>query len=285
MNIKEKNDLELIKEIFKINKIKDYINYLERIQEKWNSLGKKEKKVFLNNIHEAFYFYFMSLRVDYNLFNEKPYTVYKPKDSMKYFITKQFCGMQKIDEVNKYIDELKFLLSNFTDKHNTERVSKNDIDNLFNLVYQKYPKLEEIFSSVEIEILLFNNTDKISNSLTTPSLDNKHFTIYCLYMKDEPDRKRVEDFHYYVFLHELGHILCWLVTNKNQVPSSFIEETKESYAGLTIDNPDALEVFADSFAMLVMHESNYAYANPFEHFHENHYVVLKKYFDKLINEI
>ena len=57
------------------------------------------------------------------------------------------------------------------------------------------------------------------------------------------------------------------------------------FIGLTPDNPDALEVFADCFSMAIMYNTPLNKYNPFSMFSEELFIDLEKYFTKIIKTI
>ncbi len=119
-----------------------------------------------------------------------------------------------------------------------------------------------------------------------PSIDFKAFNIFCFCMKDEEEYQRGEIHPIYVFLHEVGHIICWLITQKDRkVPKSFFDSIGKYTNGLESSNPDALEVFADSFAMSVMHNTSLDVYNPFKMLREELYVALEEYYSQIVAEI
>lgn len=57
---------------------------------------------------------------------------------------------------------------------------------------------------------------------------------------------------------------------------------KKYLNGLNPDNPAALEVFADSFAMAIMYNTSLNCYNPFSNFSKELFIDLEKYFIKIM---
>ncbi|MHB9038971.1 MAG: hypothetical protein ACYC64_20220 [Armatimonadota bacterium] len=85
----------------------------------------------------------------------------------------------------------------------------------------------------------------------------------------------------YVFLHELGHALQIALTgSKEIVPEEFILFHQALNSPLEQGNPDAPDVFADTFAMAVMRGTELSSHDPFNISDD-----LKGTFERLISGI
>jgi hypothetical protein len=92
----------------------------------------------------------------------------------------------------------------------------------------------------------------------------------------------------YVFLHEFGHILQISLTNSNlSVPNEFIEFNNTILnVKLEQGSEEAIESFADTFAIAVMRGTDLYRYNPFpfpdtlnEIFEKFHFKLIEKYYD------
>lgn len=216
---------------------------------------------------------------------ETKYKIYRTNKAIRKLILDQLIAINS-QNFDMIIDELLEFLDPIIETHKTKIITKKDIDLIFKTIKQKMPNFENILTNIDLDILIFNNSHKYLNSETIPSQNLKHFKVLCFYMQDNDEYKQNRLNPIYVFLHELGHIICWIITNKNkEVPKSFFKVTKKYMCGLEPNNPDALEVFADCFAMAIMYNTQLNCYNPFALFEEELFIDLEKYFSKIITEL
>lgn len=117
-----------------------------------------------------------------------------------------------------------------------------------------------------------------------PAISYNFFTIMCYYIKDVEEFKKYNNNPIYVFLHELGHVLSIIITkNFIKVPDKFLESAGLKYV-LKSNQPESSEVFADFFALTVMHQTKYNKYNVFDgKIPDTLYLNLDNYFKKLID--
>lgn len=270
-----------LEKIWSITTIKGAKKYLENIKKEFSSLNKKDRKKYLAKIHEYCYLNYM----DEFFLKENQYELYNSKKSIREIIISQFrrLDLQNFDLV---IDEVLEFLEPITIPYKTKRLFKKDVELVFKTINKKIPDFGNIMQNIKINILLLNNSHKYLNSLIYSSQNLKNFNIVCFYMKNNDEYQSGMLNPIYVFLHEIGHIICFLITNEfGKVPLSFFPYINKYMDGLTIDNPDTLEVFADSFAMAIMYNTSLDCYNPFTKFKEEFFIDLEKYFKETIPKI
>ena len=268
--------------IFNYTKAKEVKEYLNNIKLNYYKLDKKQRKKYLERLNELSYINSIS---DFFKPKEK-YQIYYKNEAFKKLILDYF-SIINIENFDNIIDDLLEFLNPVIDVHETKRITKKDIDLIFKTIIKKMPEFENILEKITLNILILNNSHKYVNSATTHSKNFEYFMIFCFYMKNNEEYKEGRINPIYVFLHELGHIICWIATKKSrEVPKSFFEDIGGDYfEGLTPDNPDALEVFADCFAMMIMYNTPLNCYNPFSNFFEELFIDLEKYFSKIIKEL
>ena len=150
-------------------------------------------------------------------------------------------------------------------------------------MFQIYPNLENILKDITINIFLLNLENKEYNSITMPASTFKQFSIFCYYLKDNDEYKHLNNNPIYIFLHEFGHVLSFIITKKNmQTPDNFLEYFKLDSV-LTNEHPNAQEVFADFFAISVMYRTKLNKYNVFaESFPQELFSKIGEYFTNLI---
>jgi hypothetical protein len=124
----------------------------------------------------------------------------------------------------------------------------------------KFPFFD-VISQKPLYIFHLANSHKAFNSMSGfgDGEEAGHGVIVMFHMKDQDVSPE------YVFLHELGHILQVAITQSpSVVPPVFLRFHNEiGGAPLRESNPDAPEVFADTFAIAVMHGTELEKYNPF----------------------
>ena len=260
------------------SKIKDFKEYLKNIKSDFHKLDKRNKEKYLITIKLMSY---TALSDE----TKESYRILYNHKAIKKLILEQFAGLN-LQNFDSIIDDLLTVLSSITDTHTTPNISEDNIKTIFKTINQKIPEFNNILSNIDLDILILDYTDKNVNSATVPSQNFKKFKILCFCMKDNDEYKSGALNPIYVFLHELGHIICWLVTSEyKKTPNSFFQDIGKYFIGLTPDNPDALEVFADCFAMAIMYNTPLNKYNPFSMFSEELFIDLEKYFTKIIKTI
>lgn len=271
----ENNKYSKLQNIYSFKKIKDFKEYIYNIREEYHNLTTtKEKNNFIKDLQKTTELYFLTI------INRKSNIIYHNSGvAMANLIAKYLRMVKKKENFEIAITEILNIIENFTDKRTTKIITQKEIKNVFKTIYNIYPKLKPIFKRYILEIFLLNFTDSTYNSITRGTKSFNKFDIYCYRMKNN----NID--HIYVFLHEIGHIICMIATNSDKkIPDDFIKKTNKCYKNLTPDNPDSLEVFADSFAQVIIH---YSELNIFEPFNqgETQNKQLKNYFQNLIEKL
>lgn len=272
MNI---NEYEKKQNLYSFKKIKDVKKYIYNMREEYNALTTaKEKNNFIEDLRKTTELYFLTIST-----NENHIIYHNSRVAMANLIAKYLRMIQKKEDFEVAVAEIMNIIKNFKDKRTTKRITQKEIKDVFKNVYNKYPKLKTIFKRYVLEIFLLNYTDSIYNSASRGNKSFNRFDIYCYHMKNNNTN------HIYVFLHEVGHILCMIATKSDKkIPDDFIKKTNKCYEHLTLDTPASLEVFADSFAQVIMHDSELKAFEPFNQ-SETQNRQLKNYFDKLIEKL
>ncbi len=285
--------MDFIDEIYEINTVSKMKIYIDTIDIEFDLLTTiDEKKKYIKELKETCFnvLAYIMMDMDLTLANgnivTNEYNIIKNKNAFQCFLANYLLNIETIDDFNVIIGFLKEKLSNFKTKNKTSRITEEEIELCFKLIINKFPEFESILNKIGINILLFNASHKLYNSECTHSVDFNSFQIESYYLKNNDEYKNKGVNPIYVFLHEVGHIVCWLRTRqKDTFPESFIKEAI-MYSGLTSDNKDAYEVYADSFSIAVLHDSKFSQYNPFQKYYNAHdNELLEKYFRKEIKEI
>lgn len=278
LNEESNKEYELL---YKVKKINDFNKYLDNLVDRFNKLDRRGKKKLIKNINMAMSFHHMYY---IHFLDNEPYYIYNSASGLRYILSSQLFRINKIEDFDNIIEEIKEYSINLVEKFNTERITKTQVDDIFNTLYKLYPNLKNIFSNVTINIFLFNFSNKVYNSHTMPAISCNFFTIMCYYIKDDEEFKKYNNNPIYVFLHELGHVLLIIITkNFIKVPDKFLESAGLKYV-LKPNQLEASEVFADFFAFTVMHQTEYNKYNVFDgKIPDTLYLNLDNYFKKLID--
>lgn len=265
-----------------LSSIKDARKYLNILLENYPKLNEEQKQGYIFKLKGLCLY---TIDID-TLFDRWGYRVLSGKKAIQDLMSSQFIGLNQ-DNFTDKIKELQDVLDEFTDTQKTKIIKKPEITTVFNTICEKFPNFENILHNVCIEILILRETNKNYNSLCYPDSDFIGFKILCLYMKDDKEYKDGTTNPIYVLLHELGHVINWYITKeKKKVPDSFFKVVGKHNTSLKPENPLALEVFADSFAMAVMHNTELDKYNPFNNIiDEEVFIGLENYFQNIFNNI
>lgn len=272
------NELELL---YKIKDVNSFNKYIDDLVNRFNKLDKVNKKKMINNLTRVMYNYQTSY---INLLNKKIYNIFSSEEGLRYLISNQILRIESIDNFTSIIEEIKDFSKNFMDKQDTIRITKEQIDDIFNVLFEVYPNLKNVLADITINIFLFDLEDKRFNSTTIPTNTLKQYQICCYYLKNDDDYKYRNVNPIYIFLHEFGHVLSFILTKKyKQVPIDFLKSVNLDHV-LTKEHPDAQEVFADFFAISVMHNTKYQQYNVFNGIPDYLYNKINNYFKNTIEK-
>ncbi|MFI3228331.1 MAG: hypothetical protein R3Y09_13145 [Clostridia bacterium] len=168
-----------------------------------------------------------------------------------------------------------------------EIISKEEVIKILDLLEENYQLISKISQKEKLDVLLIENTNKnvnsICNSITNAlNFGEFRYEIYCF------SHRKKDEFHpIYVFLHELGHVLnTHLIKDATKAPSSFMEfSEKEKHVQIKSD-VEALEIFADTFAVVMLCKFGFKDLSPFEDLTDMIGADFAQYFENLLtNEI
>ena len=152
-------------------------------------------------------------------------------------------------------------------------------EKILSVLSSKFPFWKVVPASTALDIININNTHRSFNSVCGVSGDATTFYIYMYNMKDSSTMPE------YVFLHELGHVLQISLSGSGTlVPEEFIE-FNETVLSTTIKQGslEAIETFADTFSIAVMHGTDLSSKNPFP-FPDRLNECFVKFYDQLLNK-
>jgi hypothetical protein len=190
--------------------------------------------------------------------NDKTYTVVPHTFSSQPFIASFGFRTGQVNETTQSIRNVVDFINENIIQPTGNCLAPQDAVNIINETSMKFPYFDVVGKQGLINILLLDNTHVFFNSLCGVNAAVDASTLFLFNMKDEETSPE------YVFLHELGHALQISLTGSvTLVPNAFINFHDQLSTGLKQNTPDAAEVFADSFAIAVMHGTYLQDHNPF----------------------
>lgn len=271
------DNFDYLNKIWECKNIAETKEYVKNIQKNFYSLEKNKQKQYVKNLSQLNYSFIIADSFD----NRKNINIYDSEKAIRKLVLEQFPKIN-IKNFNNRINDLLSFFEPITEKHSTKKITRKEIKIIFKVINQKFPDFQKILNNITINILIFNNTNKDINSGALPSKNFKKFKIICFCMKKDEDYLSGAVNPSYVFLHELGHILCWLMTKEERkVPKTFLEKIGKHMEPIDPSNPDLLEVFADSFAMAVMNNTELNIYNPFHSLPKELFTDLETYFKEV----
>lgn len=190
---------------------------------------------------------------------EKPYKVVKPELSTQVYLTTFGFRTGKVMDT---ISCIRAAISNIEDgalAPSGNRLTPESAENVLDTMAGKMPYFEIIGKLGLLGVLLLNNSHKVYNSLCGVNAEGTRATVLMYHMKDQTVSPE------YVFLHELGHVLQIALCGPDEVPEEFYRFQSSFFPQpLERGTPIAAEVFADAFAVAVMHGTALQKHIPFE---------------------
>lgn len=171
---------------------------------------------------------------------------------------KEQSGKQRLEKFVAYVDE------HFTQPYG-ELISASDLDKTMAALEKKYKLITRFSQGKKLQILRIPNSHKDFGSICNASSYEKEVGQfrYELYLfqgkKDHPAPPA------YILLHELGHILQTECTHDTaKIPESFCRMSDEQLAIPLKQGVNAVEVFADAFAIGMMRIFDWKEFDPFQ---------------------
>lgn len=218
--------------------------------------------------------------VGFSFLNPKPYQILPVGHSIPMYFYLNGLASGKVRETRANIKTIIEYIDSSVLPASGNCLSKENIKTILNTADEKFHYFKAIPKGKPLLIMNLNNSDRTYNSYCSIEEANRYLNICMLHMKDDSTAPE------YVFLHELGHIFQVSITDSTTVvPEEFFlfYESLKGAQPLQRDNPDASEVFADIFAVAVMHGTPLMKYNPFG-FPEQLNEVFELFFTKLFEK-
>ena len=249
---------DIIYDLVQTNDLLEMSRILKMIDE--DCINQKNRSAFFKNLAQTVFEWTVLGRGD--LFaQEKPrYYIHTTNKSIPIYLTS--VGLTPANNVRKIKRIINELISDI-DKTIVEpsgiSLTVDAEERILSVLSCKFPFWKVVPASTTLDIININNTHRSFNSVCGVSGDATTFYIYMFNMKDSNSIPE------YVFLHELGHVLQIVLSgSETLVPYEFIEFNK-TVLGITLKqgSPEAIEAFADTFSIAVMHDTDFCSYNPF----------------------
>ena len=208
------------------------------------------------------------------------YYIITDLESIPYYLAFSGLSLGRVREVRQCIKDQIAYINDTIVAPTGNCMTVETEEKIMSTLEAKYPYFEVAATQNPLHILKINNTNRIYNSTTGCSGSGVPVAIHMYNMKDSDTAPE------YVFLHELGHVLQVSLTNSVlYVPDEFIQlhNSIPSARRLEHGNPDAPEVFADTFAVAVMHGTELSRYDPFN-FPEAFNEALERFYKKLLEK-
>lgn len=192
-----------------------------------------------------------------SLFDSEKYVVYPPAFSIPIYLMANGLAVGRVRDTILHIRKLIEYVDAFVISPSGNCLTKERTERVLQVLMAKFPYFDVV--SRPLHILCIDNTDKRFNSQCGVNASGDECIILMFHMKESAISPE------YVFLHELGHALQIALTGSPEiVPEEFIRFHQALNSQLEQDNPDAPDVFADTFAMAVMRGTELSSHDPFE---------------------
>lgn len=222
------------------------------------------------------------LNTSWNLFedNKPKYYIYPAEDSLPYYFASSGLMLGRVREVRYSIKSLITYIDETIIRPTGYFLTVEQEGKILSTLTAKFPFWEVVSANRPLVILNFNNTNRIYNSLCGTDEGEKSSVILMYNMKDNSVIPE------YVFLHELGHALQIALTGSaDDVPNEFIEfhNSMPYTEKINQGDKDATELFADTFAISVMMNTELSCFDPF-HFSDSLNAHFEAFYFKLFDK-
>jgi hypothetical protein len=202
-----------------------------------------------------------------NIFEDKKpeYYIYQTKVSLLYYLASNDLTLGRVREMRQNIKRLITYIDETSIPPSGRFLAVEKEEKILSVLFMKYPYLEIVSANRPLVVLNFNSTNRASNSFCGTDEGVKSSVILMYNMKDNSVIPE------YVFLHELGHALQIALTGSaDDVPNEFIEfhNSMPYTEKINQGDKDATELFADTFAISVMRNTELSCFDPF-HFSDS----------------
>jgi len=188
------------------------------------------------------------------------YFIHPQSESIPNYLATRGLALGRDRDVRKNILDLLTYINDMIIEPTGNALSVEDEVSILSVLSEKFPYWEIVSKKGTVTILNINNSNREFNSVCGVDDNATSFVIYMYNMKDNDMAPG------YVFLHELGHILQIALTNSCEiVPDEFIQFNKSLNVANELKQGEigTTDVFADTFAIAVMHDTNLSKMNPF----------------------
>ena len=208
------------------------------------------------------------------------YFIFEEWESIPYYLAFSGLSLGRVREVRQCIKDQIAYINETIIEPTGNCITVDTEKKIISILEAKYPFFEVAATKNPLHILNINNTNRVYNSTTGCSESGVPVAIHMYNMKDSDTAPE------YVFLHELGHVLQASLTDSViYVPDEFIQlhNSIPNTRRLEQGNPDAPEVFADTFAIAVMCRTELSRYDPFN-FSEAFNEILERFYKTLFEK-
>jgi len=271
---------DLIYELIKSNDLLEVNINLKKIDEALTMQASK-RSTFCKKLAQAIVEWTIMLRNDDIFSQERPkYYIFSAKRSIPYYLAFYGLSLVRVREVRQCIKSQIAYIDDMIIKPTGYCLTVEMEKRIMSTLEAKFPFFNVASTKNPLHILNINNTHRVYNSTCGVSESGMPVAIHMYNMRDSTTAPE------YVFLHELGHVLQTLLTSSELlVPDEFIklQNSLPTSHGLEQGNPDAPEVFADSFAIAVMRGTELSRYDPFS-FPDALNEILERFFKNLFDK-
>ena len=195
-----------------------------------------------------------------------------------------------VPELSGQLDDLISLLRYRTTEPKTDVLDEAEISLLLELLQDKFNFLDAVTYEKRIEIYLINRSHLCFDSwlMTFKNTYTGKWVNKWMVMSFSPCLDTPLCGKYFVFLHEMGHILYNEITDGGAAVPELFRELPASVPGMpALADEDKLpELFSDLFAAAAMNGSRYAAHNPYSAiFPEELIRLFEEYFTILVSRV
>lgn len=240
--------------------------------------GIRNKNLVLREIYGNLYFYCIG--------QSQPFFILKGKETSISYLLTYWRFQETYTENKKCLQNIVHTIYEVMLSPQKSRISIEMIKSLIALVSDKFHFQQKILGGTTLEILLIDHSHTelgacyvatlTENPQESIELSDKIFLPYLRHDIDFPQE--------FIFLHELGHALHTRATKQIMTPPDSFLNVLERIFPKAVHESDTIkaELFADSFAIAALHNSDFSQYDPYTSIQEEDCLFLIDYMQNLI---
>jgi len=255
------------------NRLEKFLGFLKDIQNHRNNI--------LYELYDPLFSWYF----DKSFYLKNPYIIFEGNEGIRLYLKNRW---QFYNSYRKNRECLLTVISEIREKiirPQGQRITVKEIESIMDTLDQKFSFVEKVIDKKHIEIVMLDHSHACWNNFTSISRINdiRYYRIITTHIRKESPHSEQ-----YSFLHELGHILHFVLTDSfNALPEGFtkIQRIMFNQRDIPPSNEEMCELFADCFAIAAIYGSHLEKYDPYDMILDVDKAIITAYIMQLIGSI